>query len=278
MDFHKMQGTGNDFIVCHEPTNNEIDWEKLAIEVCNRRFGIGSDGLILVKPSNSGNISMRMFNPDGSESAMCGNGIRCVAKFAHDEGMIKDPSKLTIETIDGSYDVWPTLNSNDEIGKVRVDMNRPITEPDKIPVDIDLKGPIVDYPVTIHNSDLNLTFISMGNPHAIHFQDGDLDSIHLETLGPKVESYAIFPNKINFEIVNVLSRELMELKVWERGAGITLACGSGACASFAAAHIKGLVDNKADVKLPGGTLTIEWDGEGSIYMTGPVETVFKGTF
>ena len=153
-----------------------------------------------------------------------------------------------------------------------------ITEPNEIPVDIDLKGPIVDYPVTIHNSDLNLTFISMGNPHAIHFQDGDLDSIHLETLGPKVESYPIFPNKINFEIVNVLSRELMKLKVWERGAGITLACGSGACASFAAAHIKGLVDNKADVELPGGTLTIEWDGEGSIYMTGPVETVFKGTF
>ncbi len=272
-----MQGTGNDFIVCHDPGGNETDWAELAAKVCSRRFGIGSDGLILVNSATSSDISMRMFNPDGSESEMCGNGIRCVAKFAYDEGLVDNPSNMTISTMSGIYEVWSTIDSSGNIEKVRVNMNKPIIEPSKIPVTIDSNGPIVDYPVNIDNNDLNLSFISMGNPHAIHFYDGDLESVDLEDLGPVVESHTLFPNKTNFEIVNVLNRELLKVRVWERGAGITLGCGSGACASFAAAHLKGLVGNRADVELPGGTLTIEWDGEGSIYMTGSVETVFTGT-
>ena len=272
-----MQGTGNDFIVCHDPSGNETNWAELAAKVCSRRFGIGSDGLILVSSATSSDISMRMFNPDGSESEMCGNGIRCVAKFAYDEGLVDNPSNMTISSMSGIHEVWPTIDASGNIEKVRVNMNKPITEPSKIPVTIDSNGPIVDYPVNIHNNDLNLSFISMGNPHAIHFYDGDLESVDLEDLGPVVESHTIFPNKTNFEIVNVLNRELLKVRVWERGAGITLGCGSGACASFAAAHLKGLVGNRADVELPGGTLTIEWDGEGSVYMTGSVETVFTGT-
>ncbi|MFL2639938.1 MAG: diaminopimelate epimerase [Dehalococcoidia bacterium] len=276
MDFHKIQGTGNDFIVCHDLSEEETNWAELATKVCNRRFGIGADGLILVKRGTSSDISMRMFNPDGTESEMCGNGIRCVAKFAYDEGLVDNPSNITIATGSGIYEVWSTVDSNGKIEKVRVDMNKPIVEPSKIPVTIDSNGPIIDYPVNIHNNDLNLSFISMGNPHAIHFYDGDLESVNLEDLGPQVESHLLFPNKTNFEIVNVLNKESLKVRVWERGAGITLACGSGACASFAAAHLKGLVGNRADVELPGGTLVIEWDGEGSVYMTGSVETVFTG--
>lgn len=277
MDFHKIQGTGNDFIVCHDLSEEETNWAEIATKVCNRRFGVGSDGLILVKRGTSSDISMRMFNPDGTESEMCGNGIRCVAKFAYDEGLVDNPSNITIAVGSVIYEVWSTMDSNGKIEKVRVDMNKPIIEPSKIPVTIDSNGPIIDYPVNIHNTDLNLSFISMGNPHAIHFHDGDLESVNLEDLGPQVESHTIFPNKTNFEIVNVLNKESLKVRVWERGAGLTLACGSGACASFAAAHIKGLVGNQADVELPGGTLIIEWDGEGSVYMTGSVETVFTGT-
>jgi diaminopimelate epimerase len=276
MNFYKMQGTGNDFIICQEGIPEKTDWGSLAVKMCDRHFGIGSDGLIIIGKSSIADISMRMFNPDGTESEMCGNGIRCVGKLAYELGLSTKP-EISIETLGGILlRVWPIFEKT-EITKVKVDMGLPILDPKQIPVNVGGNPPVVDYPITLGEFKFYLSFVSMGNPHAIAFIEDDVDQIDLSRIGPIIESHDLFPNKTNFSIVNILEKDHMKVRVWERGAGITLACGTGASASFVAAHIKGLVHDSARVDLPGGQLLIEWTGEESVYMTGPAETVFKGS-
>jgi diaminopimelate epimerase len=221
---------------------------------------------------------MRMFNADGSEGEMCGNGIRCLVSFARDEGLVScDSQVVTVETMAGNLDVFPILKNSRMIG-ARVNMGPPILIPQEVPVRIDSDSPTIDYSLHVDGYDLSLSFVSMGNPHAIAFIDDDVDSFPLELIGPQVENHIIFPNKINFEIVNVLSPKELKVRVWERGSGITMACGTGACAVAVAAHIKGIMSDEANLKLPGGDLTVRWDGVGEVEMEGPIETVYKGVF
>jgi len=254
----------------------------MARAMCDRHFGVGGDGLILVLPSDEADFRMRIFNPDGSEAEMCGNGIRCFAKYVVEEGLAPpETSQLNIETLAGVRTVWLTKEGN-EVRRVRVSMGEPEFSPDRIPVWIDhptlraLMPPVKDYPVEIDGKELRLTCLSMGNPHAVHFIDYPVDEFPLLELGPKVENHLYFPNRVNFEVVQVVDRSQVEARVWERGAGPTLACGTGACAVAVAAHLHDLVEDEVDVRLPGGTLHLEWGGEGEVFLSGPAETVFRG--
>ncbi len=285
MKFQKMHGTGNDFIVL-EPDNPEADWSALAKKLCDRHFGIGADGILLVLPSQSADFRMRDFNPDGSEAEMCGNGIRCITKHIIDSGLAhKSTKQLRIETLAGVITVRPSL-TNGVVSHVQVDMGVPIFNPAKIPVDISqLKAqgdprslPMVrDYPLSVADRVLPITCVSMGNPHAILFTQEPVDAFPLEEIGRRVEHHPLFPRRVNFEVVNIVDRGHVRVHVWERGAGATLACGTGACAVVAAGVTKGVLDNEVDITLPGGTLHIQWEGSDSpVLMTGPVELVFMG--
>ena len=286
MNFTKMHGTGNDFIVVEAgpATTDTRDWPELARQACSRRFGVGADGILVIRPSESAALTMQIFNPDGSEAEMCGNGIRCVTKYAAERGLvaasaIRSEAGLPIETLGGLMTVWPQANGHaGSVDSVRVGMGAPTLEPREIPVDVSGPGPIQGYELEIGGHILRLAFVSMGNPHAIAFIDTPVESFPLETIGPMVERHPLFPERINFEIVNVQSREAMTMRVWERGAGLTMACGTGACAVHVAARIAGLVDDCVAVNVPGGALTIEWDGrpESQVYMTGPATAVYSG--
>lgn len=276
MQFVKMQATGNDFVVVEPPNDKEPDWRNEAMQLSDRHFGIGSDGLLIVHPSEVGAFRMQMFNPDGTESEMCGNGIRCVTKYAIERGLVSAKDGIPIETLGGIHTVWPVLEADGTVSAVRVDMEPPELTPSRIPVTVKGNGPVIDHPVEIDGVPFNLTFVSMGNPHAVAFLDTPVANVPLERLGPMVEFHPLFPNRVNFEIVNVISRERMDIRVWERGVGLTMACGTGACAAMVAAHLKGLVGDKVTAELPGGTLTLEWDGRDSVYMTGSVHAVFSG--
>ena len=277
MQFVKMQATGNDFVVVEPSASGDRDWSALAKDVCDRHFGIGSDGILLVRPSESGGFRMQMFNPDGSESEMCGNGIRCVTKYAVERGLASANGGIPVETLAGLMTVWPVVESNGVVSAVRVDMLPPELTPARIPVAVEGHGPVIDHPLEIDGHALSLTFVSMGNPHAVAFLDTPVADFPLERVGPLMEAHPLYPKRINFEIVNVVSRDLLRIRVWERGAGLTMACGTGACAAFVAAHLKGLVGDAVTAELPGGDLHLEWNGQGgSVYMTGPVHTVFTG--
>jgi diaminopimelate epimerase len=282
MDFVKMQGTGNDFVLLEatgeEPGTglSERDWPALARSMCDRHFGIGADGIILVLPSDRADIRMRMFNPDGSESEMCGNGIRCFARYAVERGLVKPvDGRFTVETGAGILTAQ-LVGESGRVQSVRVSMGVPRFAPADIPVAVETSPPVNDLRLTLEDRTLAVTCLSMGNPHAVHFLDRGVAEFPLEVVGPRVERHHLFPQRINFEVARVQSRQLMDVRVWERGAGATLACGSGASAAMVAAHLHRLVEERVEVRMPGGSLTVEWDGQGEVYLTGPAEYVFEG--
>ncbi|MBI2862895.1 MAG: diaminopimelate epimerase, partial [Chloroflexi bacterium] len=241
--------------------------------MCDRHFGIGADGLLLAEPSQVADVRMRMFNPDGSESEMCGNGIRCFGKFIYETGRCQE-SVLTVETGAGVQTVELTVRQG-RVEWVRAQMGTPRFQPKDIPVLLDISS-VIDYPLSVSGRVVPITCVSMGNPHAVAFLEEPVDDFPLAEVGPQVEHHRLFPNRTNFEICNILEPDRLRVRVWERGAGLTLACGSGACAVVAAAYRKGLVRSPVSVHLPGGQLTIEWNGQMEMVMGGPAEVVFRG--
>jgi diaminopimelate epimerase len=282
MNFTKMHGAGNDFILV-ETNDTQRNWSKLAIAMCDRHFGIGGDGLILVMPSDKAEARMREFNPDGSEAEACGNGIRCLARFVFETGLVGPRAEqISVETLAGIRKL-KLLKKGDKLMSIQAAMGKPAFGARDIPVLLEqgsqkivyIKS-MLRYPVAVDGIDLLLNFVSMGNPHAVFFQQSPVVDFPLTQLGPKVEHLSIFPRRTNFEVARVINRHQIEVRVWERGAGETLACGSGACAVAVAAQLYGYADKKVDIKLPGGTLQIEWDGTGEVSMNGPAERVFTG--
>lgn len=273
MEFVKMEGCGNDYVYVNG-FNTKIDNpNELSKIVSDRHFGIGSDGLIVINPSEVADFKMSMYNADGSEGKMCGNGIRCVAKYVYDYKMI-DKEVITVETLAGIK----TLKLNVENGKVktvRVNMGSPIINAKDVPVIFD-KEKVINEPVVIDGKEYGITCVSMGNPHAITFVD-DTDSLKIEKIGPGFEKNEIFPDRVNTEFIQIIDRKTIKMRVWERGSGETLACGTGACASVVACVLNNLTDNKVTVKLLGGDLEIKYDtDENTVYMTGPARIAFTG--
>ena len=272
MKFTKMHGCGNDYVYIDCTKTPLPDPEHTAIALSDRHFGIGGDGIILICPSQTGDFRMAMYNADGSEGNMCGNGIRCVGKFVYDKGLT-DKTDLTIETKSGlkhlKLDVEHGL-----VARVRVDMGKADWSAAAIPV-VGMGDSVVGRPVDIAGQHWEMTCVSMGNPHAIVWVD-DVDSLPLEELGPHFEHHPMFPERINTEFVHVIDENTLELRVWERGSGETLACGTGACASTVAAYLNHRTGAKVKVLLRGGTLEIELAEDGHVYMTGPACTVFEG--
>lgn len=271
--FTKMHGLGNDYVYI-DCINQTIDNKSdLARFVSNRNFGVGSDGLILICKSDIADFKMRMFNQDGSEAEMCGNGIRCVGKFVYDKGLT-NKTIVNIETLAGIK----TLNLNVEKGEVntvRVDMGEPILKPENIPV-ISRESPVKTLKVIADDKEFKFTCVSMGNPHAITFVD-DVRNFDVHKYGKIVEIDKVFPKKTNVEFAEIIDRQNIKMRVWERGAGETLACGTGACATLVACNLNGLTDREANIELLGGVLNIKWDeNDNHVYMTGPAVTVFDG--
>jgi diaminopimelate epimerase len=270
--FHKMQGAANDFVVVDGRQLTDVDWESVAVRACNRRLGVGADGILVLEPSRSESFRMRYHNADGSPSEMCGNGIRCIAKFALDIGAT-DRRQLTWETGAGrvSTDV---LDYGNGPARVRVDMGPPHFAPAEIPVSLD--GDVVRETLfAVNGLQLSLTCVSMGNPHAVTFVDS-VDAFPLERIGPEVEHHPAFPRRTNFEIAEVVDAGHLRMRVWERGVGETQACGTGACAVAVAAQLVRHADSEVEIELPGGRLTVAWAPGGTVLMTGPAETSFTG--
>ncbi len=279
MQFTKMQGAGNDYIYI-DARSQEQNWPELSRRMSDRHFGVGSDGLILIADSGIADLKMIMFNADGSQGEMCGNGIRCFAKYAIERDIAAPPSgSLTVETLAGIRTVTPTYaNGGSRITGARVAMGAPILEPAQIPVALDGEPPppVLEHPFTIDGYDLPLSFVSMGNPHAVTFISQPVADFPLHTIGPKVEHHPIFPRRVNFEIVNLDAPGKLTARVWERGSGETLACGTGACAIAVAARLSNHCPDTVNITLPGGPLTITWDGAGEVIMEGPATEVFTG--
>ena len=285
MNFTKLQGTGNDFVLI-ETDDLKHDWSPLAKAMCDRHFGIGADGLLLLLPSDTADFRMRIINSDGSEAEACGNGLRCLAKYILDKGLfprkdgVTSPGQIRVETMAGVRII--RVNKIGGSAKIQIGMGAPKFEASQIPVVIASGEEIVDiksllsYAVTIDDKELRLNFVSMGNPHAVCFWQQPIADFPLSLIGPKVEHLAIFPNRVNFEIANVVSRQRIEVRVWERGAGETLACGTGACAVAVAAQLHGYIDNEVDIILPGGILQAEWNGAGEVFLSGDTKFVFTG--
>jgi len=274
MKFAKLQATGNDFIFID--ADEEHNWSPLAKAMCHRHFGIGADGLIVLLPSQVADLRMRLYNPDGSEAEACGNGLRCLARYAIDRGLV-DARELAVETLGGIRKVRSHGNL------IQVDMGKPKFKADEIPMLIEEELDIIlDYPIIVQGKKLLLTCLSMGNPHAVCFLDEPIVNFPLAELGPVVEKHPLFPDRINFEVANVLSRkpteklQKIEARVWERGVGETLSCGTGACAVAVAARLHDRVAGDVDIILPGGVLTVAWDAVGEVMLRGPAEMVFQG--
>ena len=285
MKFTKMQGAGNDYVYV-DCTQNELkNASEVAVAVSDRHFGIGSDGLILIKKSDKADFFMEMYNADGSQGSMCGNGIRCVGKYVYDNGLT-DKAEITVETLSGIKTLQLYPGSDGKVKTVRVNMGAPILQPEQIPADIhafknaeNLKNvdKLVAQPISVDGKDYEVTCVSMGNPHCVTFLTEDVRTFDLDTTGPLFENHPAFPNRINAEFVNVLDHDTIRMRVWERGSGETLACGTGACASAVASILNGHTGKDVTVKLLGGDLKISWEGEGTpVYMTGPAEIVFDG--
>ena len=299
MNFTKMHGAGNDYVFV-DGRARERDWPSLSVAMSDRHLGVGSDGLIVLKRAASADVRMAMFNADGSEGEMCGNGIRCFARFAIDKGAVSpDRSPITVETLAGVLEVEPVWQGG-EFSFASVSMGEAILEPARIPVLAPGDGPVLAHPLSVGGRDFSLTFVSMGNPHAVAFIDEPVDAVPLHEIGPLVEHHPIFPNRVNFEIVNVLGENRLKARVWERGSGLTQACGTGACAIAVAARLHGLIGNGpcpepveracsepveracsepaewATIALPGGELAVSWPGHGEVILNGPVAKVFEG--
>lgn len=273
MKFTKMQGCGNDYVYvnCLEEELDQIP--ELARRLSDRHFGIGSDGLILIKPSGKADFTMEMYNSDGSRSQMCGNGIRCVAKYVYDKALT-DKKKISVET--GAGIKYLDLKVKEGwVTEVTVDMGKPITQAELIPV-VSEEKEVIAKSVTVGGISYEMTCVSMGNPHAVVFVE-DTKQVDIEKIGPLFEHHEMFPERTNTEFIHVISRELIDMRVWERGAGETLACGTGACASVYACILNGYTDDRVTVQLLGGNLTVFYDRDKeTIFMTGPAVTVFDG--
>lgn len=275
MKFTKMHGAGNDYVYVNCFEERVENPAEVAIKVSNRNFGIGSDGLILIMPSDKADVRMRMFNSDGSEAEMCGNGIRCVAKYAYDHGIVSN-KEITAETGAGILTLQLFTAADNKVDRVRVNMGRPRITKAEIPM---LGEPAdtqtVNQPLNILHTQFHITTVSMGNPHCVIFVD-DVENFQVEKYGPLIENHDIFPKRTNVEFVHIISKNEVRQRTWERGAGETLACGTGASAVCVAGVLNGLTDNKIINHLTGGDLELEWAEDGNLYMTGPAAEVFSG--
>lgn len=323
MRFSKLQATGNDYVVvdartplqvelsdksqrpftsfrvmkegCHSEEQkraanlaqdkpHEELWTQLAQAMCQRRFGIGADGLILVQNSNISDLKMRVFNPDGCEAEACGNGLRCFTKYVIENGMVSR-ANLAIETLSGTRKAKAYVLET-KVSRVDVNMGLPQFKPEQIPVTLTadaitseaMQSPVVTYQLLVGNYQLLLFLLSMGNPHAVAFTSAPVAGFPLASIGPEIERHHLFPQRTNFEIARVIDRGKIEARVWERGVGETLACGTGACAIAVAAQLTGYVDDHVDITFPGGILTVYWDRGGEALLSGPVEEIFSGEY
>ncbi len=287
MRFAKMQGGGNDYVLAETDAKGN-DWAKLAVAICDRHFGVGADGLLLLMPSGVADFRMRIFNADGSESTACGNGLRCMVKYFIDGRPEHEADgEITAET--GAGTRRARLHStNGGQARIEVDMGRPGIGHAATPVDVG-RGQAADVDImtamkttiavdvdNVDGGDYDVSLVSMGNPHAVHFTETPVADFPLEEVGYLMEHHQAFADSVNFEIVNVTDRGRVEARVWERGVGGTLACGSGACAIGVAGRLLGTLDQPVDVKLPGGVLRVDWDGSNGVFLSGPAETVFTG--
>ena len=294
MKFTKMQGCGNDYVYIDCFKENPKKPEKLAITLSDRHFGIGGDGVIFIRPSDKADCMMDMYNLDGSRGKMCGNGIRCVGKYAYDHGIVNN-TEIKVETLSGIKKLTLFPGKDGKIEKVRVDMGAAEFNAEKIPLNIqelnslaerdktgyakkalESKGCIKAFPVEINGKEFQFSFVSMGNPHAVTFID-DTDGLDILKYGPEAETHRLFPEKANIEFIQIVDRNHIKMRVWERGSGETFACGTGACASVAACVENGLTEEEVEVTLLGGKLNIVYDKEtGKVLMTGPAVEVFNG--
>ncbi len=273
MKFTKMQGLGNDYVYVNCFKETIENPPEMAKKVSNRNFGIGSDGLIMINPSDVADFEMEMYNADGSRSEMCGNGIRCVGKYVYDYGLT-EKEHISVETLAGIKYLDLTVEDG-KVKLVKVEMGSPELVPANIPIVAD-GDRVIDEPINVNGTEYRMTGVSMGNPHAVVYVE-DVKGLDIETIGPAFENHERFPNRVNTEFVKVLDRNTVEMRVWERGSGETMACGTGACAVAVACILNGLTEDKVTVKLLGGDLQIEWDKEADkVYMTGPAEVSFDG--
>jgi diaminopimelate epimerase len=274
MKFTKMHGAGNDYVYVNCFEERVDNPEQVAIQVSNRNFGVGSDGLILIMPSSVADIRMRMFNSDGSESEMCGNGIRCVAKYAYDHGIVAN-IEITAETGSGILTLKLFTDGRNKVERVRVNMGKPRLTRAEIPMLGEPTAQVVAEPLNIMHTTFAISCVSMGNPHCVIFVD-DVENFQVEKYGPLIENHEFFPRRTNVEFVQVISRSEVRQRTWERGAGETLACGTGASAVCVAGVLNGLTEKKVLNHLSGGDLELEWAEDGYLYMTGPATEVFSG--
>lgn len=273
MKFTKMHGLGNDYVYVNCFEEKIDNPPAMARFVSDRHFGIGSDGLIMINPSKTADFEMEMYNADGSRGEMCGNGIRCVAKYVYDYGLT-DKTQISVETLGGIKYLDLTVEDG-KVSLVKVDMGKPELEADLIPI-ISEREQVIDEPIEVDGKEYHMTGVSMGNPHAVIYVD-DVKGLDLEKIGPKFENHERFPKRINTEFVHCIDRQTVEMRVWERGSGETLACGTGACAVAVSSILNNLTDTQVTVKLLGGDLQIEWDREKDrVFMTGPATVVFDG--
>ena len=282
--FTKMQGCGNDYIYVNGFTEKIPQEEKteLVRHISDRHFGIGGDGVIFINPSLEADFEMEMYNADGSRAEMCGNGIRCVAKYVYDKGLT-DKTDISVISC-GQIKYLQLFLKEGQVDTVRVNMGAPELRPERIPVTVAEAGTpleqerIVNAPIIVQGKEYKMTCVSMGNPHAVIFLE-DVTNLEIEQIGPYFENHERFPKRINTEFVKVLDKKTVQMRVWERGTGETLACGTGCCATVVACILNGLTDEKVTVKLLGGEIEIEWDREANlVYMTGPAVTVFEGEY
>ncbi|HIS95965.1 MAG TPA: diaminopimelate epimerase [Candidatus Ventricola gallistercoris] len=276
MRFAKMHGLGNDYVYVNAFEEQVSDPPALAVAVSDRHFGIGSDGLVLIAPSTVADFRMEMYNADGSRAEMCGNASRCVGKYVYEHGMTRR-MQITLETDAGIKSLRLTLEG-DKVSRVQVDMGEPVTECDRVPCLLG-SGVVTQCSIRVLDRTFAITPVSMGNPHGVIFLSEPVETFDVRRYGPVLEQHPAFPEKVNIEFVNVLSPGRLRMRVWERGSGVTLACGTGACATLVAASLCGLAQRRATVVLDGGELDIEWnEASGHVYMTGPAAHVFDGEY
>lgn len=276
MLFSKMHGLGNDFIVIDARGKEDIDYNSLAKRMCHRHIGVGADGILLVLDSKLADIRMRIINSDGSEAEMCGNGIRCFSKYVFERGIVKK-DKFKVETLAGIIEPELILNEYGLVEKVKVNMGKPSFKRKDIPMQGDPESDAINTSIEVDGKEYKITSLLMGVPHTVLFVD-DVEKVDIYTLGPKIEKHEVFPRKTNVNFVQVIDKNNIKVRTWERGAGATYACGTGSCASVIASNLNGYTERKANVHLYFGTLEIEWQDSGTVFMTGPAEEVFVGEY
>jgi len=275
LEFKKMHGLGNDFIVVDGRKEVIDNPSAVSQEICNRHTGVGADGFIIAAPSNRADVRMRYFNSDGSEGEMCGNGIRCFARYVVEEYIVKG-TDITVETLAGIMKPVVVMDERGDVKSIIVDMGKPILDPGEIPVDYQADR-FLDIPVQIEGKNYMLSSVGMGVPHTVVYTDS-LENVDVEGLGMVIENHAIFPRKTNVNFVQVENRNKIKVRTWERGAGKTLACGTGCCSSVVVSSLVGKTDKKVEVELPLGKLTVEWHENGQVYMEGPAVNICRGVW